>query len=33
LRWGTKIERPGVMDLILFDDVKQQLDKVLAKFI
>jgi len=32
LRWGTKIEQPGVMDLILFDDVKQQLDKVLAKF-
>lgn len=31
LRWGTKIEKPGVMDLILLDDVKQQLDKVLAK--
>jgi len=31
LRWGTKIEKPGVMDLILLDDVKQQLDKVVAK--
>jgi len=31
LRWGTKIEKAGVMDLILVEDVKQQLDKVLAK--
>lgn len=33
LRWGAKIEKPGVMDLILLDDVKQQLDKVLKQSI
>jgi len=31
LRWGTKIEKPGVMELILVGDVKQKLDKVLQK--
>lgn len=29
LRWGTKIEKPGVMDLIMLDDVCVQLDRVM----
>lgn len=30
LRWGTKIEKLGVMDLILVEDVTSQLDKIMA---
>jgi len=33
LRWGTKIEKPGVMELIMLEQVCEQLDRVLeAKF-
>ncbi len=31
LRWGTRIEHPGVMDLVEVDEVKQRLDKALAR--
>jgi heptosyltransferase I len=30
LPWTTKIERPGVMDLITVDDVIERLDALLA---
>lgn len=30
LRWGTKIEKPGVMDLIKVDEVCKQLDRIMA---
>jgi heptosyltransferase I len=29
LEWGTKIERPGVMDLVTVDDVVSKLDALL----
>ncbi|MGI9265462.1 MAG: glycosyltransferase family 9 protein, partial [Gammaproteobacteria bacterium] len=29
IRWGTKIERPGVMDLVTVDDVVEKLDGLL----
>ena len=31
LRWGTKIEKPGVMDLIDIDEVCVKLDEILSK--
>ncbi len=31
LRWGTKIEKPAVMELISVDEVCEQLDKVLGE--
>jgi heptosyltransferase I len=31
IRWGTKIEEPGVMELIETDEVIDQLDKALRK--
>ncbi|MFK5947612.1 MAG: glycosyltransferase family 9 protein [Methylococcales bacterium] len=31
LRWGTKIEKPGVMDLIEVDEVCRQLDRVIKR--
>ncbi|MEO7072494.1 MAG: glycosyltransferase family 9 protein, partial [Rhodanobacter sp.] len=30
IRWGTKIERPGVMDLISIDDVIERFDAAAA---
>ncbi len=30
LKWGTKIERPGVMDLVTVDDVIERLDAFMA---
>jgi len=30
LKWGTKIERPGVMDLITVDDVIAAFDRYVA---
>lgn len=30
LKWGTKIEKPGVMDLITVDEVCEKLDKVIS---
>lgn len=31
IKWGTKIERPGVMDLITVADVKQKLDEFMQQ--